>query len=133
VESLERALNSRSRTKESTGRGTRLPTDWQPSEADLAFARDRALSPTRIDAEAEKFRNYWTAKSGSDACKRDWSATWRNWIINTTEKGYGLTSWGQSPRTDSTSRRTASRYDPTLAGVARFAAKRGLARGPERP
>jgi hypothetical protein len=32
--------------------------------------------------ETEKFINYWTARSGKDATKLDWSATWRNWILN---------------------------------------------------
>jgi hypothetical protein len=85
-------------------KGTRLPDDWQPSECSIAFARDRGMARERIATEAEKFRNYWTAKSGSGACKRDWAACWRNWIINATERGYGPPSYrGPRPRTDSTS------------------------------
>lgn len=30
--------------------------------------------------EAERFRDYWCAKSGKDATKTDWQATWRNWV-----------------------------------------------------
>lgn len=30
-------------------------------------------------AIAGKFRNYWVAKSGKDATKVDWCATWQNW------------------------------------------------------
>ena len=26
------------------------------------------------------FTDYWNAKTGQDATKRDWDATWRNWI-----------------------------------------------------
>ncbi|QXP89479.1 hypothetical protein [Methylococcus capsulatus] len=29
---------------------------------------------------AEIFRDYWVAKSGADARKADWGATWRNWV-----------------------------------------------------
>jgi hypothetical protein len=54
VEALERALISRSHPKESTVRGSRLPPDWQPSDSDVAFARDRGLLPARIGNEVEK-------------------------------------------------------------------------------
>lgn len=27
------------------------------------------------------FRNYWVAKSGRDAAKLDWEATWHNWVL----------------------------------------------------
>jgi hypothetical protein len=128
VESLERA----SRRSESAPRGSRLSANWQPSRVDIVFALDRGLPRAGIDIEAEKFRNYWIAKSGKDAAKRDWPATWRNWIIKTMEKGNGLADWGQGPGTDFAPRRASSGYDPTLAGVARFAAKRGLFGGPER-
>jgi uncharacterized protein YdaU (DUF1376 family) len=58
--------------------GTRLPQDWQPSEADLAFAATQ-LPPDRIPTERDTFRDYWLARSGPGAVKRDWPATWRNW------------------------------------------------------
>ena len=73
--------------KEATGRGSRLPADWQPSPSEAAFALDRGMPQARLNTEAEKFRNYWTAKSGAGATKRDWSATWRNWIITAMERG----------------------------------------------
>lgn len=42
-----------------------------------------------ITSEAEKFRNYWVSKTGKDATKADWPATWQNWILRTCEqKGY---------------------------------------------
>lgn len=61
----------------SAKRGCRLPADWVPSEADIAFAEERRINWRR---EAESFRDYWTAKAGADACKLDWGATWRNWV-----------------------------------------------------
>jgi hypothetical protein len=77
VELLERGAQTVKRRKEATGRGSRLPVDWQFSSAEVAFALDRGVARSRVDTEAEKFRNYWTAKSGAGATKRDW-ATWRN-------------------------------------------------------
>lgn len=39
--------------------------------------------------ETEKFVNYWRAKTGKDATKLDWTATWRNWILNARASGNG--------------------------------------------
>ena len=36
--------------------------------------------------ETDKFINYWRAKSGKDATKLDWVATWRNWMLNAEER-----------------------------------------------
>ena len=62
-------------------RGTRLPTDWQPSPADLDFIASKRpeLDPVTT---ADNFRDFWHAKAGKDACKTDWAATWRNWVRN---------------------------------------------------
>jgi hypothetical protein len=63
-------------------KATRLPDDWTPTPDERRFAWGRGLSAAEIDTEAIKFRNYWTAKSGKDATKLDWSRTWQNWILN---------------------------------------------------
>jgi uncharacterized protein YdaU (DUF1376 family) len=71
---------------EARKRATRLASDWVPSTEDFEFAHGKGLQHSRIRTEAEKFRNYWTAKSGKDATKIDWPATWRNWILNCVER-----------------------------------------------
>ncbi|USP02836.1 DUF1376 domain-containing protein [Bartonella taylorii] len=58
-------------------RGCRLPADFEP---DYDFAIEEGLPPERVKVEMAKFRDYWTAKSGKDATKIDWQATWRNWV-----------------------------------------------------
>lgn len=62
-------------------KGTRIPSDWQltPELAQWATT-ERPGFP--VMAEAAKFRDYWTAKTGKDATKTDWDATWRNWVRN---------------------------------------------------
>lgn len=77
-------------------RASRLETDWTPSDGDRTFAEGRGLSAAEIETEGIKFRNYWTAKSGKDATKLDWSRTWQNWILNA--RG---TKNGQTPRDNS--------------------------------
>jgi len=63
-------------------RATRLPANWQPSEAEAAYAKGKGLDVAKT---AELFRNYWHAKS-SNATKLDWTATWRNWCINEADR-----------------------------------------------
>ncbi|MCZ2159216.1 YdaU family protein [Bartonella sp. 220] len=62
-----------------TNRGCRLPDDFEP---DYDFAIAEGLPPERVKVEMAKFRDYWKAKTGKDATKIDWQATWRNWIRN---------------------------------------------------
>lgn len=63
--------------------GTRLPDDWMPDEV---FARQEGLSATDVHREAEKFRDHWRGQSGQRGVKRDWAATWRNWVRNSVER-----------------------------------------------
>lgn len=63
--------------------GTRIPDDFEP---DREWSRQQGLSNSELRIEFEKFKNYWMAKSGKDATKKDWQATWRNWIINAVER-----------------------------------------------
>lgn len=103
-------------------RGTRLASDWTPSPDCAAYAVQRGMTSARIQIETEKFRNYWTAKSGAGATKRDWEATWRNWIITATEQGNGpRNNGGQGPGTFNTSRRPPIGSDAVVAGMARLA------------
>ena len=113
----------RSRKRASAANGTRLADDWRPSDADMSFALDRGMPRDRVAIEAEKFRNYWTAKSGAGATKRDWPATWRNWILSTMEWRNERPSNNNRQRfgTDSTAGRTSGGADAILAGMARLA------------
>lgn len=69
--------------KGSAKRACRLPEDF-PREIEIQWAK--ANEPA-VDAkrEAAKFRDYWKGKSGKDATKADWPATWRNWIRKAAE------------------------------------------------
>lgn len=60
---------------------TRVPDDFQPTEEMRAWFVAEQL-PAVIDGrlEHEKFMDYWRAAAGANARKRDWPATWRNWM-----------------------------------------------------
>lgn len=62
-----------------TGRGTRLPTDWKPTEEDIQYCKNTRpdLDPPRV---ADDFRDYWIAVPGTRGVKMDWPATWRSFV-----------------------------------------------------
>ncbi len=64
----------------------RLSGTWSLPEACRVWTLSKGLTEQEIAEQSERFRDYWTAKGGKDACKTDWVATWRNWIRNTLER-----------------------------------------------
>lgn len=60
-------------------RGTRLPADFAATPAMVAWARAECPDVDGRRATAS-FVDYWSAKTGKDATKHDWVATWRNWL-----------------------------------------------------
>lgn len=67
-----------------TPRGTRLPEPFHLTTDMRAWAAEKRPCVDPV-LETEKFVNYWRAKSGRDATKLDWRATWNNWILNAKE------------------------------------------------
>lgn len=86
-------------------KGTRLPDDWRPTQehVDAAVALNPDYTREWFRATAHKFRDYWIAKSGKDATKADWLATWRNWIRNDLEYNRGKTHAAAAKQLDNDS------------------------------
>ena len=62
-------------------KGSRITfTELTPELREQAIKVRPDLSPDQISFEFDCFLDYWRAKAGSGAVKRDWPATWRNWI-----------------------------------------------------
>ena len=59
---------------------TRLPSDWEPSEELIAFAR-KERPDLNLRTTIMSFMNYWHAKAGQDATKLDWDKTFKNWVL----------------------------------------------------
>ncbi|WP_455479231.1 YdaU family protein [Bartonella sp. B23] len=83
--SQENSTRSNIKTKSRTTmlKGHRLAMDWQ---ADIAAAISEGLSEEQAHWQEKKFRDYWHAKSGKEALKVDWQATWRNWFRREIER-----------------------------------------------
>lgn len=78
--------DSKRQNSDRPSRGTRIASDWTPSEADRLLAKQEGFSDNEINREALRFRDYWTGRAGSGGVKLDWPATWRNWIRTSGEK-----------------------------------------------
>jgi uncharacterized protein YdaU (DUF1376 family) len=61
-------------------RGSRLTADWVLPRAWGEWAMTEGLSEVCTRREADKFRDYWSARTGAGAAKLDWLATWRLWV-----------------------------------------------------
>lgn len=60
------------------GRATRIPDGFALTDEMTAWVRKNTPGVDPVLATA-KFVDYWAAKSGANATKTDWVATWRNW------------------------------------------------------
>jgi hypothetical protein len=104
-------------------RAARLPEAWQPAQQDVDYARARGLSDAAINREAERFRNYWLAKSGAQARKHSWEATWRNWILKATDNDYARNHNRSGPGGHPAAGRAPTASDAILAGMGRVASR----------
>lgn len=82
-------------------RGTRLPADFTVSDEMKTWARENA--PLAGIRDHEMFVDHWRAQTGQRAVKRDWEATWRNWMRrcqdNREHRGGRPPAAGQAPAT----------------------------------
>jgi len=76
--------------KKSTG--CRLAEDWKPTKEywDEAILIKPDLTREWFLEIAHGFKDYWIAKTGKDATKANWLATWRNWLRNEVKKNAGF-------------------------------------------
>lgn len=111
-------------TNVSSKKGCRLPEDFQP---DFSIAFVEGFTEPQAQKLFENFKDYWTAKTGKDATKRDWQATWRNWVrspFNQKFKGYGHARTNTDNRSTGQKvadamRRYAPQFDARQAALAR--------------
>lgn len=84
--------------KKPTNRGTRIPQPFNLTRKMRDWAEKEC---PQVDAitETKKFTNHYRAATGQKATKRDWEATWENWILNARDR-YGVNRNGNSNRTN---------------------------------
>jgi len=105
-------------------RASRLSPDWFLPKEWGEWAVSEGCSVDLIRSEADKFRDYWTAKAGASAAKLDWQATWRNWIRAAIERAPSYKQNGK--RNDGFDNHGSAQgrgngVDPALANILRLA------------
>lgn len=79
-------------------RGSRLPSDFEVPAEWIQWAMDeRHWDASDAQAEARNFVDFWHSKSGKDATKLDWRATWRVWVRNSRRPGVVSSSAREMP------------------------------------
>ena len=77
------ADNTLDKSSVAAQRATRLPDGFIVPVEWIEWAQKEKSWPVDIvKVEADSFVDFWHAKSGRDATKKDWQATWRNWVRN---------------------------------------------------
>lgn len=66
-------------------RATRIPDPFIVTAEMRRWAAEKTPA-VDVTASTEKFVDYWRAKAGRDATKKDWVATWRNWLRSDQER-----------------------------------------------
>lgn len=87
-----------------------LPMDWGRWAVDEGWPEDV------IRREAEKFKDYWLAKSGRDAAKLSWERTWRNWMRNVAKRSTPSQQRTQGHDAVALSDRVAARFTEMDSG-----------------
>lgn len=62
------------------GDAEEVPGDW------IRWAVSEGLTHANAEREGKQFADYWRAKTGANATKRDWPATWRTWVRRNLER-----------------------------------------------
>jgi hypothetical protein len=91
-------------------RATRIPEPFRVTPAMREWAAVE-VPGVDVDRSTRTFVDYWRGESGSKAAKRDWVATWRNWLRRDAEQA------GRNPV------RPLTRTEQNMSVVARIAAQ----------
>jgi len=80
----EEEANASSLPAASKSNGSRLPDEWFLPVEYGEWAVSQGWPVAVIRLEADKFKDYWIGIAGAKATKRNWFATWRNWMRHST-------------------------------------------------
>ena len=61
--------------------GTRLPTDWKPTQEGIDYCKIRRPD-LDVEETIEAFRDWWLSVPGAKGVKLDWDLTWKTWVRN---------------------------------------------------
>lgn len=95
-DSLRSSSTARKRAS-ATARGTRIPDDFEITDAMRQWGRENVPGLGDPVGETDAFIDYWRAQPGQRGVKVDWIATWRNWMRRAVERGPARTNGQRAP------------------------------------
>jgi hypothetical protein len=114
-----------------SNRGTRISQPFIVTTAMRGWAAER-VPGLDVNRSTETFVNHWRAKSGKDATKIDWIATWRNWLIRDFDDGRHVTRTGGSPGPQAPPSKAQQREQAHKDRVAQLRAQEAAAEAQQR-
>jgi len=88
---------SSSKTTSSRGKRASQIGDYDLGEKELDYALLKGMTKEQALHEFEKFHNHFT---GTGGLKKDWLATWRNWVIRSLERTGGRNTVRRANKSD---------------------------------
>ena len=110
-----RTVISNRHKNHSDTRGTRLEEEWVLPDKWREWA-SKKRPDLHLDTVADCFKDHWISVGGVRGIKRDWSATWRNWvrrepIVGERKFSNSRPPWANLPKDDNKLPNHASVYD----------------------
>ena len=69
-------------------RGTRIPDDWKPTDADIEYAVKKGFKQKYVTGHmVEAFQVHYLSKAGREGVRLDWRRTWQSWVLKQIEFG----------------------------------------------
>ena len=114
-----RTVISNRHKNHSDTRGTRLEEEWVLPDKWREWA-SKKRPDLHLDTVADCFKDHWISVGGVRGIKRDWSATWRNWIrrepiVGERKFSNARPAWANLPKDDGKLPNHASMHDLSVA------------------
>jgi len=74
----------------------RLSLDWEPSQDDYNYAKEKGFTGDRFNNEVAAFIRYFTGPDAKNPARADWGRSWKAWIDRSHQRG-GASRGRQSP------------------------------------
>ncbi len=92
---LEPSENHKKESLSQRARATRLPENWQLSEKETNYARQKGLSENEISRLRDDIVDW--SQSSPNGAKLNWRATWQTWVRRFVDERESPGQFGQGP------------------------------------
>ena len=106
IKPIKEPVNLLPKNKSATG----VSEDFKPSSKAWDEMAEH-FPHVDLKLETHSFRDYWLSKTGKDSQKKDWDATWRNWIRNAHKRMMTSPAWQRAMKEAEREKEIAKLYE----------------------